>query len=130
MHFCNTFYTMKTKDISKRLTEFRKSQHITLRELSEKLQMEQQTLCSQLNGSRGVTIQTIKGIGRLFPMLNITWVMTGEGAMLLSDEVQEHLATRGEVEQLKKELQERDIKILCLEAQVEALTKALQRGGK
>ena len=121
---------MKTKDISKRLTEFRKSQHITLRELSEKLQMEQQTLCSQLNGSRGVTIQTIKGIGRLFPMLNITWVMTGGGAMLLSDEVQEHLATRGEVEQLKKELQERDIKILCLEAQVEALTKALQRGGK
>ena len=117
---------MKTEDISKRLTEFRKSQHITVKELSENLQMENQTLCAQLNGARGVTIQTIKGIARLFPMLNVTWVMTGQGDMLLSDDVQEHLSTKGDVERLSRELSERDIKILCLEAQVEALTKALQ----
>ena len=117
---------MKPEDIAKRLTDFRKSRHITLAELSKKLNMETATLGAQLAGKRGVSVTTIHNIINLYPELNLEWVMLGRGNMLVSDEIQEHLSTKAEVAELKNQVEVQQEKIKCLEAQVEVLVRTLQ----
>ena len=120
------FYSMKAEEIAKRLTDFRKSQHITIKELSTKLNMELATLSAQLSGKRGVAVSTINGIIELYPQLSLEWVMLGRGNMFVSEEKHEHLTTHAEVAELKNLVAQKDEEIKCLNAQVEVLMRTLQ----
>ena len=120
------FYSMKAEEIAKRLTDFRKSQHITIKELSKKLNMELATLSAQLSGKRGVAVSTINGIIELYPQLSLEWVMLGRGNMFVSEEKHEHLTTHAEVAELKNLVAQKDEEIKCLNAQVEVLMRTLQ----
>ena len=117
---------MKAEEIAKRLTDFRKSQHITITEWSKKLDMEHATLSAQLTGKRGVAVSTINGIIKLHPELSLEWVMLGRGNMLVSEEYREHLTSKNEVAALTKKIEEQQEQIKCLEAQVEVLVRTLQ----
>lgn len=117
---------MKAEEIAKRLTDFRKSQHITIKELSKKLNMELATLSAQLSGKRGVAVSTINGIIELYPQLSLEWVMLGRGNMFVSEEKLEHLTTHAEVAELKNLVAQKDEEIKCLNAQVEVLMRTLQ----
>lgn len=117
---------MKAEEIAKRLTDFRKSQHITIKELSKKLNMELATLSAQLSGKRGVAVSTINGIIELYPQLSLEWVMLGRGNMFVSEEKHEHLTTHAEVAELKNLVAQKDEEIKCLNAQVEVLMRTLQ----
>jgi transcriptional regulator with XRE-family HTH domain len=117
---------MKAEEIAKRLTDFRKSQHITIKELSKKLNMELATLSAQLSGKRGVAVSTINGIIELYPQLSLDWVMLGRGNMFVSKEKHEHLTTHAEVAELKNLVTQKDEEIKCLNAQVEVLMRTLQ----
>ena len=117
---------MKAEEIAKRLTDFRKSQHITIKELSKKLNMELATLSAQLSGKRGVAVLTINGIIELYPQLSLEWVMLGRGNMFVSEEKHEHLTTHAEVAELKNLVAQKDEEIKCLNAQVEVLMRTLQ----
>ena len=117
---------MKAEEIAKRLTDFRKSQHITTKELSTKLNMELATLSAQLSGKRGVAVSTINGIIELYPELNLEWVMLGRGNMFVSEEKHEHLTTHAEVAELKNLVAQKEEEIKCLNAQVEVLMRTLQ----
>ena len=117
---------MKAEEIAKRLTDFRKSQHITIKELSTKLNMELATLSAQLSGKRGVAVSTINGIIELYPELNLEWVMLGRGNMFVSEEKHEHLTTHAEVTELKNLVAQKEEEIKCLNAQVEVLMRTLQ----
>lgn len=117
---------MKAEEIAKRLTDFRKSQHITIKELSTKLNMELATLSAQLSGKRGVAVSTINGIIELYPQLSLEWVMLGRGNMFVSEEKHEHLTTHAEVAELKNLVAQKDEEIKCLNAQVEVLIRTLQ----
>jgi transcriptional regulator with XRE-family HTH domain len=117
---------MKAEEIAKRLTDFRKSQHITIKELSKKLNMELATLSAQLSGKRGVAVSTINGIIELYPQLSLEWVMLGRGNMFVSEEKHEHLTTHAEVAKLKNLVAQKDEEIKCLNAQVEVLMRTLQ----
>ena len=118
---------MKAEEIAKRLTDFRKSQHITIKELSKKLNMELATLSAQLSGKRGVAVSTINGIIELYPQLSLEWVMLGRGNMFVSEEKHEHLTTHAEVAELKNFVAQKDEEIKCLNAQVKVLMRTLQR---
>ena len=117
---------MKAEEIAKRLTDFRKSQHITIKELSKKLNMELANLSAQLSGKRGVAVSTINGIIELYPQLSLEWVMLGRGNMFVSEEKHEHLTTHVEVAELKNLVAQKDEEIKCLNAQVEVLMRTLQ----
>ena len=117
---------MKAEEIAKRLTDFRKSQHITIKELSTKLNMELATLSAQLSGKRGVAVSTINGIIELYPQLSLEWVMLGRGNMYVSEEKQEHLSTYAQVVELTNKLAQKEEEIKCLNAQVEVLMRTLQ----
>ena len=117
---------MKAEEIAKRLTDFRKSQHITIKELSKKLNMELATLSAQLSGKRGVAVSTINGIIELYPQLSLEWVMLGRGNMFVSEEKHEHLTTHAEVAELKNLVAQKDEEIKCLNSQVEVLMRTLQ----
>ena len=117
---------MKAEEIAKRLSDFRKSQHITITDLSQKLNMEVATLSAQLSGKRGVAVTTINAIVELYPELNLEWIMLGRGNMLVSDQIKEHLTSQAEVAELRNVVSQQEEQIKRLEAQVEVLIRTLQ----
>ena len=117
---------MKPEEIAKRLTEFRKSQHITVKELSKKIQMEDGTLGAQLLGKRNVPFSTVEKIIENYPLLSIEWVLFGRGEMFLTEDQQNFAAFKMENEQLKLALQEKNEQIKLLEAQIDVLIRTIQ----
>ena len=116
---------MKSEEIAKRLTEFRKSQHITVRVLSEQIGMEEGTLGIPLLGKRNIAYSTLEKIIETYPQLSIEWVLFGRGEMLLTEEQVNFAAFKVENDELKMQVKEQQEQIKKLEAQVEVLMRTI-----
>lgn len=88
--------------------------------------MEEGTLGAQLLGKRNISLSTIEKIVLAYPALSIEWVMFGKGEMFLTEDQQNFVANKSEIESLKIALAEKEEKIKILEAQIEVLIRTIQ----
>lgn len=97
-----------------------------MKTLCEKIHMEEGTLGAQLLGKRNISLSTIEKIVLAYPALSIEWVMFGKGEMFLTEDQQNFVANKSEIESLKIALAEKEEKIKILEAQIEVLIRTIQ----
>jgi len=75
--------------------------------------IKKQTLSSYMTYSRKVNIKVIFLIKHFFPEVNIEYLFTGKGSCFLDEEENSEtvIALKEQIEQLKKDIEERDNKI-------------------
>ncbi|MCQ2345705.1 MAG: helix-turn-helix domain-containing protein [Paludibacteraceae bacterium] len=116
------------KRIREKINEFLDKQGVKRTDLAALLGMKVPTLISQLNGTRGLSIDVIMKIFAAYPDLNKDWVFTGSGEMLYSELTSKSspAALMSRIDQLKSTVKEYEMELLKRDAQIELLQKMLQ----
>ena len=112
---------MEVKD---RLNEILDYSKLSVLKFSKQCGLHQATLDKQLKGMRGVSVDTLIGIGNAFPEISMDWLLLGKGAMLRAkntddidrllstiDTLNDALAAQGEtIKMLKQRIKELETK--------------------
>jgi transcriptional regulator with XRE-family HTH domain len=110
----------QTKTIAQRLKKIRKHLGYTQEELASLLKKEQSHLSRIERGMNAITIDMMQILHQLNRQINLTWLITGYGDMLLGGEVSEPRVPYGASV---------DSRLRDLELRVSELEKALKRLG-
>lgn len=116
--------------ITARIAEYAKKVGLTRCELADAIGLKHSTLISQLNGTRGISVDVLNKIFDTFPLLNKNWIFTGEGEMELSingiDADSPYLV---KIKELEEKVAKMEKQLIEKDAQIEVL-KSLIKGGK
>lgn len=109
--------------IVKKINEFLKKQGITKVDLAKQIGMKGPSLTSQLNNTRGLSVEVLIKIFQLYPDLNKEWVFNGKGSMLYSElrgsKSPEMMEAR--IQQLEEANKNLQLDIMKKDAQIELL---------
>lgn len=109
--------------IVKKINEFLKKQGITKVDLAKQIGMKGPALTSQLNNTRGLSVEVLIKIFQLYPDLNKEWVFNGKGSMLYSElrgsKSPEMMEAR--IQQLEEANKNLQLDIMKKDAQIELL---------
>ena len=76
--------------VCNRIKQFLKENRYTVRTLAGMLNVNEGTLSNKLNGTRGIDIETVCALLKLFPQLSADWLLLGHGSMLRQYEMETH----------------------------------------
>lgn len=76
--------------VCNRIKQFLKENRYTVRTLAGMLNVNEGTLSNKLNGTRGIDIETVCALLKLFPQLSADWLLLGHGSMLRQYEIETH----------------------------------------
>lgn len=76
--------------VCNRIKQFLKENRYTVRTLAGMLNVNEGTLSNKLNGTRGIDIETVCALLKLFPQLSADWLLLGHGSMLRQYETETH----------------------------------------
>jgi len=96
--------------IVERVNLFLGAKHIQKSKIAQELGWEKKTIYNQLNGACDISIELIVGIRKLYPTLNLDYVLLGEGSMEgpISNTAQK------QIDELNIKIRERDAQIKLL----------------
>ena len=73
------------KEQGQRLKQFTKAKRMTQVALSQKLSVTPGFVSNMINGKEPITRKIYSKLNNLYPLLNMNWLMKGEGEMFLSE---------------------------------------------
>lgn len=76
--------------VCNRIKQFLKENRYTVRTLAGMLNVNEGTLSNKLNGTRGIDIETVCALLKLFPQLSADWLLLGRGSMIRQYEMGAH----------------------------------------
>ena len=116
-----------------RLREFIKNQGLTQDEFGEKIGKSRTQISNLVNNRSSITKTNVKYLTSLFPLLNINWLLTGEGNMLLDGEITKNESKQSLSDRLyndlKDQLKKKDRTIDTLSSQLSLLQGIIENGG-
>ena len=103
------------QQVTERVNFFLSSRGIKKVDLAKKLGWNTGKLMSQLNGTRGISVELLCALFELYPEINKNYIFTGKGDIFAPDDtIAESL--QKEVDELRVRLREKDAQIKVLKS--------------
>ena len=103
------------QQVTERVNFFLSSRGIKKVELAEKLGWKPAKLISQLNGTRGISLNLLCALYELYPEINLDYIFTGNGNIYAEKDKTDNALLK-EVQELRIKIREKDAQIQVLKS--------------